>query len=233
VRKIIVINSKGGCGKTTLSTNLASYYAAHGWPTALFDYDPQDSAMRWLAQRPAELAPIHGVRAAHPPMPGMTRAFQLRVPPETRRTIIDTPASLKRMDLIDILRGASAIIVPVLPSIIDSAVTAAFLSELRAVMRSYAPDAPVAILANRVRRNTRTFLALMSFLDDLQMPPVTCLRDSQNYVNAASQGVGIHEMRRGVTRIDREQWQPLIDWLEAGTPDHHSRPEEEEKRYIA
>ena len=214
-KKIVVINSKGGCGKTTLSTNLASYYAAQGYPSALFDYDPQDSSTRWLTQRPAELERIHGVAAAHAPDGNVTRSFQMRIPPETQRLILDTPASLKRMELIEILRGAAAVIVPILPSTIDSYVTAAFIKDLQTELRMHAPGAAVATVANRVRRNTRAFQTLLRFLEASDMAPVACLRDSQNYVQAAAGGIGIHDMKVNATRIDREHWQPLIDWLES------------------
>lgn len=219
-KKIVVINSKGGCGKTTLSTNLASYYAAHGYPAALFDYDPQDSATRWLAQRPTEREHIHGVAAAHPPEGSITRTFQMRIPPETRRLVLDTPASLKRMELIEILRGAAAVIVPILPSTIDAHVTATFIRDLETELRMHAPGASVALVANRVRRNTRAFKTLLRFLEAGDMAPVACLRDSQNYVHAAAEGIGIHDMKANTTRIDREHWQPLIDWLE--TPRLHA-----------
>jgi chromosome partitioning protein len=218
LKKIVVINSKGGCGKTTLSTNLASYYASIGLPTALFDYDPQDSAIRWLGQRPERNAKIHGVAAAHNPAASITRSFQLRVPPETQRVILDTPASLKRMDLIEILRGVTAIIIPILPSTIDSHVTARFIRDLASMTRTYAPAAPMAVVANRVRRNTRGFQMLVNFLEDLDMPPVAYLRDTQNYIYAAEQGVGIYEMSANLTRSDRDQWRPLIDWLESPPP---------------
>jgi chromosome partitioning protein len=216
IRKIVVINSKGGCGKTTLSTNLASYYAVNGFPCALFDYDPQDSAIRWLNQRPANLARIHGVAAAHPPEGNLTRSFQLRVPPETQRLVLDTPASMKRMDLIEVLRDASAVIIPILPSFIDCRVSSAFIRDLRTEMRMHAPDAPLAIVANRVRRNTRAFHNLLEFLDEEGSPPVACLRDSQYYVQAAAEGLGVHEIKAGLTRDDRVQWESLINWLETG-----------------
>ena len=214
IRKIVVINSKGGCGKTTLSTNLASYYASHGYPTALFDYDPQDSAARWLAQRPEHLAGIYGVAAAHQPDENITRSYQLRVPPGTQRLILDTPASLKRMELIEILRDAWAIIVPILPSSIDSHVTSDFIKELHKEVRLHAPEASIAIVANRVRRNTRAFQSLMKLLEEKDLSPVACLRDSQNYVQASADGMGIHDMKANLTRVDREHWQHLIDWLE-------------------
>lgn len=216
IRKIVVINSKGGCGKTTLSTNLASYYAVNGYPCALFDYDPQDSAIRWLNQRPAHLAKIHGVAAAHPPEGSFTRSFQLRVPAETQRIILDTPASMKRMDLIEVLRDASAVIIPILPSFIDCRVTSAFIRDLGTEMRIHAPGAPFAIVANRVRRNTRAFHNLLAFLDEEGFPPVACLRDSQNYVQASAEGLGLHEIKARLTHDDRIQWESLIHWLETG-----------------
>jgi len=230
-KKIVVINSKGGCGKTTLSTNLAGYYAANGYPTALYDYDPQDSAARWLQQRSGEMPRIHGVAAAHAPAQGITRSFQMRLPPDTQRLVLDTPASLKRMELIEILRNAAAIIVPILPSTIDSHVTVNFIQDLQAEIRMHAPAAPVAVVANRVRRNTRAFHALLEFLGARDMTPVTCLRDSQNYVHAAAEGAGIHELKSNLTRIDRENWQPLIDWLE--TQHSHTGISPEKQRVTA
>ena len=214
--KIVVINSKGGCGKTTLSTNLASYYAVNGYPCALFDYDPQDSATRWLNQRPEYLAKIHGVAAAHPPEGSLTRSFQLRVPPETQRIVLDTPASMKRMDLVEVLRDASAVIIPILPSFIDCRVTSAFIRDLGIEMRMHAPEAPLAIVANRVRRNTRALNKLLEFLDQEGHPPIACLRDSQYYVQAAAEGMGVHEIKAGLTRDDRVQWESLVGWLETG-----------------
>jgi len=215
-RKIVVINSKGGCGKTTVSTNLASYYAVNGYPCALFDYDPQDSAIRWLNQRPAHLAKIHGVAAAHPPEGNFTRSFQMRVPPETERVVLDTPASMKRMDLIEVLRDTAAVIIPVLPSFIDCRVTSAFIRDLRTEMRMHAPGAPLALVANRVRKNTRAFQNLLEFLDGEGFPPVACLRDSQYYVQAAAEGLGVHEIKASLTRDDRIQWESLVTWLETG-----------------
>lgn len=233
-RKFVVINSKGGCGKTTLSTNLASFYAVNGYPSALFDYDPQESSHRWLTCRGSDRAAVHGVAAARPPNGNLTRTFQMRLPAGTRRLIIDTPASLKRMDLIEILRGAEAIIVPILPSAIDSRVTADFLQDLMAEARIHAPGASVATVANRVRRNTRAYHSLLEFLEGIGRPPVASLRDSQNYVYAAEQGIGIYELNAAATRVDRTQWQPLIDWLESGNPDFNQHTFDAEKqRFIA
>ena len=232
IRKIVVINSKGGCGKTTLSTNLASYYAVNGYPCALFDYDPQDSATRWLKQRPDYLAKIHGVAAAHPPEGNFTRSFQMRVPLDTQRIVLDTPASMKRMDLVEVLRDASAVIIPILPSFIDCRVTSDFIRDLETEMRMHAPGAPLAIVANRVRRNTRAFNKLLEFLHAEGRPPIACLRDSQYYVQAAAEGMGVHEIKASLTRDDRLQWESLINWLDTGGKIHQDEAFNIEKQAV-
>ena len=61
MRHIVVMNAKGGCGKSTLATNIASYFANEGASVALADYDPQRSSLDWLDRRPADKAAIAGV----------------------------------------------------------------------------------------------------------------------------------------------------------------------------
>lgn len=211
--KYVILNRKGGCGKTTLATNLAGYYASRGELAALYDYDLQESAMRWLERRPDDLAPIHGVAAARAPTPGSTRAYQFRVPRDTCCIIADTPASLKPMELIEILRGASAILIPVLPSSIDLYVTETFIQDLRKMARLHAPGAGIAAVANRVRLNSRSYQYLIGVLKELGLPPIASLRDTEFYVSAAESGVSIHEMSSHLTRKDQEDWIPLMEWL--------------------
>ena len=62
-QRILVLNPKGGSGKTTVSTNLAAYLANEGHYTALMDYDPQASSIRWLSKRPDDCPKIFGVEA--------------------------------------------------------------------------------------------------------------------------------------------------------------------------
>ena len=99
--RITVMNTKGGCGKTTVATNLASFCAAQGYGTALFDYDKQASSSRWLKERSPGRAPIHGVAAFEPPREGITRAWQMKVPENTRFVITDTPAGYALVDIED------------------------------------------------------------------------------------------------------------------------------------
>ncbi len=118
LNRIVVLNSKGGCGKTTLATNIASYYAGHGPTPAMMDCDPQASTMTWLDKRDVSRPAIHGIAAYKKNMQA-TRSWQLRVPSETTNLIVDSAASLSHDDLREITRDASSVLVPVLPSSID------------------------------------------------------------------------------------------------------------------
>ncbi len=215
MRRIIVLNAKGGCGKTTLATNLASYYAGQGQATALLDYDPQGSAMRWLSVRADEVPLIHGVEAYQRARADVTRVWQLRVPPETDQVIIDAPAGVAGQQLVDYVSQVDVILIPVLPSPIDIYAASRFIQDLLLVGKVRTREIRLGVVANRIKENTRVFQSLERFLTTLRLPFIARLRDTQYYVHAAEQGLGIHELPGdGRVQRDREQWVPLLNWLD-------------------
>lgn len=213
MQRILVLNAKGGCGKTTLATNLASYYADQGRVTALLDYDPQGSSMRWLSLRDSERPAIHGI-AAFQRRRDVTRAFQMRLPVEAERVVMDVPAGIAGLGLVEYVQRVDTILLPVLPSPIDIHAAAHFIQDLLLVGKIRSSGVRLAVVANRVRENTLVFKDLERFLDTLKLPLVATLRDSQNYIRAAEQGLGIHELEKGRTLPDRERWTSLVDWLD-------------------
>jgi chromosome partitioning protein len=213
MKRIVVLNPKGGSGKTTLAINLASYYASRQQKPVLMDFDPQGSSVRWAKKRQPAQPPIH-VIAAYENDARTTRAFQLRVPPHATHVIVDTPAALDSPKLPDTTRDAHKIIVPVLPSDIDIHACSRIIRDLLLVAKIRREDDRIGVVANRIRRNTLTYQSLIRFLQTLGIPIITTIRDSQNYVRAAELGIGVHEMKTYVAREDVEQWEPLINWLE-------------------
>lgn len=214
-RRILVVNAKGGCGKTTIATNLASYYSRNGLRPALVDYDPQGSSMQWLSLRKGDAsAGIHGV-AAFSKVNGVTKSWQMRMPPDTNRIILDAPAGVQGQQLVDLAHGVDTILVPVLPSPIDIHAASRFIRDLLLVVRVRARSMRVGVVANRVRKNALVYRALQRFLESLDIPFVATLRDTQNYVHAATDGLGIHELGTSNTEQDRHQWRTLIKWLES------------------
>lgn len=214
MKRIIVINAKGGCGKTTVSTNLASYYASKGINTALFDYDPQGSSMRWLKLRSDKMSEIYGVVAHKNAAKSVTMSWQLRLPSETQRLIIDTPPGLKGPELREQLKGVDKILIPVLPSPLDIFATADFIRDLLLDVKVRLNETSVGIVANRVKANTIAFHSLDRFLNSLNIPVVARLRDTQNYLRATEEGMGVHELKGKNVYLDRMHWKQMIEWLD-------------------
>ena len=219
MQRITVINIKGGCGKTTIATNLASAYAKRELNTTLIDYDPQGSSTYWLKLRSAEVSSIHGI-AAYPTNTPVTRSWQLHLPIDTERVIVDTPAGLKGLDLIDQLRGSNTILIPVLPSSIDTHATADFIRDLFLIAKVRPQQTRLCIICNRVKANTLAYQSLEKFLKALDIPVIARLRETQNYVKAAEAGLGVHELKSGSTEKDLETWDQLVNWLESDSSAH-------------
>ena len=213
MKRIVVMNPKGGSGKTTIAINLASYFASRQQSPVLMDFDPQGSSLRWVKKRQPSQPPIH-VIAAFEKDSRTTRAFQLRVPDTATHVIVDTPAAVESRAMPDITKDADKILVPVLPSDIDIHACSRCIRDLLLVAKIRREDNRIGVIANRIRRNTLTYQTLIRFLQTLGIPIVATIRDSQNYVRAAELGIGVHEMKSYVAAEDVEQWQPLVDWLE-------------------
>lgn len=213
LQRIVILNPKGGCGKTSLATNLASYFALRGPPPALLDQDPQGASMLWLQNRPKNRPPIHGIAAFKQSM-NATRSWQLRVPQETRHLIIDTPAALEGPEIHDVIYDATNVLIPVLPSAIDIRSAAKFIADLLLYAQLDRGTTLVGIVANRTRSNTRSLRQLMRFLASLRIPVIAVLRDSQNFVTAADEGLGIYELPHFRAKEDIAEMSKIVDWLD-------------------
>ena len=207
MRHIMVMNAKGGCGKSTIATNLAAYYASEGFETALADYDPQESSLDWLSERPDNYAAITGL-AGH-------KDGLRHLPRGADYLIIDAPARSHDKELTELLKRAETIIVPVLPSPIDIKASARFIAELKGSNRVSQKKVKIAAVANRVRENTLIFEELDEYLSKLKVPYLASLREAQNYIRAYQRGLGIHELPPYLAWPDWEQWDPILEWLDS------------------
>lgn len=208
MRKILILNAKGGCGKSTIACNLASHYAVEGKNVVLADFDPQSSSMAWLNARE------HDPNWDHPEITGFDAAKNtLHVPGKTDVVVMDAPARINGKEMSGLVRRTETLLVPVLPSPMDIRAAAKFIHQLMLMGRITNRQSRIAIIANRVKENTLIYQTLLSFLKSLKIPVIATLRDSQNYIRAAEKGVGIFEMAPSAVGTDIEQWAPLIKWL--------------------
>jgi chromosome partitioning protein len=217
MQKIVVLNPKGGSGKTTIATNLVSYFAVEKLRPTLMDMDAQGSSTHWLSKRTQEQPLIHGI-AAYERNTGLTRSFATRLPLDTQRLVVDTPAAVETQKLPDITRNATAVLVPVLPSDIDIHAAAKCISNLLLIAKLRRDEQRIAVIANRVKKQTLIYKSLMKFLENLQIPVIATLRDSQAYIRSAETGLGVFEMKPNGVREDLEQWLPLVGWLAQRKP---------------
>lgn len=213
MKTTLVLNPKGGAGKTTIATNLASCFAAAHIPTTLMDYDPQGSSMNWLRLRPAHAAPIHRANGA-PERRDRLRSFESYVPGDTERLVIDAPAGASGMVLQEMLERAHCVLVPVVPSAIDLHATANFLRELAGWSRVRSGSVPVAVVANKVRRSMPAYWPLEQFLQAANLKLLARLIDSDVFLRAAESGLGIFELDENLSVSERKQFTPIVQWVE-------------------
>jgi chromosome partitioning protein len=207
MRHIMVLNSKGGCGKSTIATNLAVFFAREGMQVCIADYDPQRSSLDWLAQRPVDLPAISGVPAFEEGIRG--------VPRSTDVLVIDAPARVHGAELNELVRRAETILVPVLPSSIDMKACSHFMKDLLEIGKVSRKQARLAVVGNRVREHTLIFEELDLYLTQLKVPYLGHLREAQNYVRAYARGMGVLELPEYLAWPDWKQWQPIMEWLES------------------
>jgi len=205
MRHVMVMNSKGGCGKTTLATNVAAWFAGQDLKVALADYDPQRSSLDWLATRPDDLPHIGGVAAFEDGL--------RNVPRDTEVLVIDAPARTHGAEMNELVRRAETILVPIMPSPIDMKASAYFMAELLELGKVQRAQARLAVIANRVREHTLMFEELDKYLGKFKVPYLGALRQSANYLRAFQRGMGIFELPEYLASPDWEQWQPIGKWL--------------------
>lgn len=228
MRTILIVNSKGGCGKSMLATNLAAYYAREGKSVALVDFDPQRSSLQWLEARAPERPRIDGLAGLEP---------GFRLPRGADYAILDAPAGIHGSDLTALVRRAQTILIPVLPSATDIRATAQFVRELLLVGKVSRKETRLATIANRVPETPavaraaeillngidfhyqsvpgQVYQPLERFLTRLRIPFIATLADSPSYALADTRGLGICELGESRSAWDFVRWRPLLEWLDS------------------
>ena len=211
-RRILVVNAKGGCGKTTVATNLCAAYAVRGMAVGLVDNDGQGSGAYWAGQRPADAPSVELAGGSLPTLD---------------RIIIDGHYGGAGQETAELAAMADVILVPVLPSAIDIRAGGRFITALMTRPEFRAAPLPVGVIANRVQPNTPAQAHLEHFLRCLNVPLAVTLRDSPVYGDAMGAGLGVADLFEvRAARKEMTAWRALVDWVESQLPAaaRHAQP---------
>jgi len=204
MNQIFITNPKGGCGKTTIATQLAGYYAKSDHKVLLVDHDAQKSSSDWHSGRPKRCNPIQLKTSSK-----ITPVDSLDVD----YVIHDMPAAWTLEHVEEILHSDDKVLIPILSSPTDIKAVLRFIIGLNrtGILET---DIQIGLIANRVKTNTRYAKVQRAFLDRLELPIVGTLRDTQNYIRAMDRGVTIFDLPPSMVKQDLSQWQSIVDWLE-------------------
>jgi chromosome partitioning protein len=203
MRTLMVANPKGGCGKSTLAIHLASWFARCDEVVYLGDLDRQQSSRQWLESRSQSLPRIRHWALSN---------GEISPPPaDCSLAILDTPAGLHGKPLKKMLSEVDRVIVPVSPSRFDMLASRDFFEELAEMKAVRKDKVGIAIVGMRVDLRTNSSQQLIEFLQEFDLPLVTCVRSAQRYVQAVDTGTTLFDTY--TPSMDREQWRPLLDWL--------------------
>lgn len=203
MRKILVVNSKGGCGKTTIATNLAVALAARGEDVALADADKQKSSLAWVKRRPKQLPSIEGLNWAKADAIGRKLKGQDAI-------VIDGPGGLRSELAKTLISEASDIVVPVLPSVFDWDATLKFLTGISEIKRVRKGKAAIHLVANRTNPRSSQLGELEKRLAEKGYPVKCRITDRVIYAKHAAMGAGLFDFQDVRSQEIRDQWAQLL-----------------------
>lgn len=204
--RVCVINGKGGCGKTTVSTHLAAALATSGLSTLLVDLDPYRGATHWHALRPATVAPIA--------ISDWKRKFGA-APKGTQRIVVDCPASLRARRVREIVAECDLLVVPLLPSVFDRHATALFLDRVSKIKKVRRGRKRILTVSNRYKEGAAPSMQLEASLDERGHKPSARIADRAIYPMLAAQGLTVFDADTREATERQEEWMPLIEEIEA------------------
>lgn len=202
---VVVANPKGGVGKSTLSTQLAGYWANQGHQVMLGDADRQQSSKLWLSLRPATAPTITTWR--------LGPDYIARPPEGTTHVVIDTPAGLHGWRFDDVLRMADRLMVPVQASVFDIYAAKEFIDKIAADRKL--KGLRIGLVGVRVDERTRAAEHLRDFFSQLPYPVLAMLRQTTGYAHMAAHGLTLWDLSPGQAAKDLAQWEAITRWADA------------------
>ncbi|PAS94981.1 MAG: hypothetical protein CGU28_13250 [Candidatus Dactylopiibacterium carminicum] len=202
---IAVVNGKGGCGKSTLATHVASHLASLGEEVMLGDVDRQQSSRLWLALRPPTRPRIHGW--------SVDEKNFARPPAGMRHVVLDTPGGFHGFGLMKISSNAHGIIIPVTAGLFDKAAARESIQELRSMPRIASGRCRLACIGMRIDARTSQAESLRAWASEMGLPCLGAIRSAVAYNRCLESGLSLFDLPSERFEAQLGDWHQLVDWL--------------------
>lgn len=210
MKKVSLLNHKGGVGKSTIAVNIAAYYANTGSKTLLCDLDCQQSSYNWQMVRPKQLPKI-GILEID-----FSNGFKIKNNTNNANyAIIDTPAGLISDYLESVIKISDKIIIPVKSSSFDIQSSSTFILEVRKIMERFKkPLSDLSIIGNAYTPDTQAQKQLKEFIDEQGLNNPANIPSSQLYVNLTGLGISIFDSNNEQLKKEKDNWSSLFQWID-------------------
>lgn len=214
MKKILIANQKGGCGKTSTAVTIAVALAREGFRVGIADADPQKSSLRFLKYRPKTAVDVKGIdwRSLEDigELPKQALDF----------LVIDAPGALMGERTKELIGECDMMFIPVLPSFFDIDSTKRFLAHIYDIKRIKKGKVDIHLLANRVRpqlfEHKRPSERLLAIFDDIGQRPIAYISEKSAYANLSEEALTIFDKTQKVYQDIQEEWSPILNLIKGG-----------------
>ncbi len=204
-KKVLVINRKGGAGKSTFAIAMASFYAHQNVKTEIIDLDPQGTSHFW-GDKTDNVRTTKFLPSSNVPF-----SLALRLEADTRITVIDSPSNFSQFEMEKYISMVDKIIFPVQPSPIDVHSMLGFIKDLIKSPAFRQNKVELAFVITRCKENKQGTEFIHKVLQHMKYPLLGSMSEDQAYQNMFSEK---NSFLISHPELDKELWGRMKQWLD-------------------
>ena len=198
MKVVSVMNTKGGVGKSTLTSNLVGFAKQMGFEVAICDLDKQNTLTYWHKKSKLNLLELK-----------IDDLNKIKKTKNIDYLFIDTPAAIKKNLIYKITEISNFCIIPFTESMIDIRITKKFLG----IFKKYKNNKKLKffLVLNKLRFSKNNILRIKDIEDKLQTKVHVTILSTKNFDKQMEKGSIITKSNYSKTFHIRDQLINLIN----------------------